>query len=138
MNEHEIAAVLTYCAGIDPRFNTADADQAAVRVKVWEDQLAEVPQPYAMDHVRRFYSHDQRWSVTPGQIRTAWGHELDRRESIGRTRKLLAIGSGATPVSDASRQVISEIRVQIIENQQAFERKPRHPRQPRTVVRDEA
>ena len=138
MNEHEVATILTYCAGIDPRFNTPDEDQAKVRVRVWLDQLRDVDGAWALDFVRRYYSTVRTWSVTPAEIKAAWGHWCDRNESIARTRKLHEIGAGGTPTSESSRAAIDAAKAEIAEAQARFEALPRHPRQPRVVVRDDA
>lgn len=84
MNREQVGVVLASAAAIDPRLAARDPETAELRHTGWWHILAEVPFPFAMDYLRRFYSEPRDFPMQPAEILQAWREELREQRTAAR------------------------------------------------------
>lgn len=76
--------VLASAASIDPRLAARDPETADLRHTGWWHILSEVPFPFAMDYLRRFYSEPRDFPMQPAEILQAWRDQLREQRAAAR------------------------------------------------------
>lgn len=85
MNREQVGVVLATAAAIDPRLAARDPETAELRVTGWWHILAEVPLPFALDYVRRFYSEPRDFPMQPAEVLQTWRERQREQRAAART-----------------------------------------------------